>query len=69
MFVIFCDIFSKRYDSAINRFLNIVEVEGQPSREANVFPVDITRSMFSLSSGMLQWNYLKYLIRDQVGPF
>lgn len=65
----FGDIFSKHYDPAINLFLNIAEVEGQPSWEANVFPVDITRSMFSFSLSMLQWKCLKYLIKDQVGSF
>jgi len=45
----FGDIFSECYDSAINRFLNIAEAEGQPSWEANVSPVDITRNMFSFS--------------------
>lgn len=65
----FGDIFSKHCDSVISRFLNIAEVEGQPGWEANVFAVDITTSMFSFCSGVLQWNCLKYLIRDQVGSF
>lgn len=65
----FGDIFSKHYDSAINRFLNMAEVKGQLGWEANIFPVDITRSMFSFCSSMLQWNCLKYLIRDKVGSF
>lgn len=49
--------------------MNIAEVEGQSSWEANVFRFDITRSMFSFSWSMLQWNCFKYLVGNQVESF